>query len=246
MEQILTGYESSGIPESRVSIVKICEFSCYLKLSKGSRRNRRSIAAGEGINQFPLTLGAFIYTHLVAGAVHHQQIIPGIVRGNHDTSIEEFVPGAVRIYPASGARISDVGFIHGHTWPSAEVMACKTLVMGHEHPTVLFKDGVGAQTSEPCWVRGNFAKTSDEKYEKLPENFIVVPAFNRLLGGSPVNVIGSALLGPILNSDLPDLDNAHLYLLDGLDLGRRCDLMVKSNRFKKWNDDENSPRHNSL
>jgi putative SbcD/Mre11-related phosphoesterase len=170
----------------------------------------------------------------------------GIVRGNHDTSIEEFVPGAVRIYPASGARIGDVGFIHGHTWPSAEVMACKTLVMGHEHPTVLLKDGVGAHTSEPCWVRGNFAKTSDEKYEKLPENFIVVPAFNRLLGGSPVNVIGSALLGPILNSDLPDLDNAHLYLLDGLDLGRRCDLMVKSNRFKKWNDDENSPRHNSL
>ena len=46
--------------------------------------------------------------------------------------------------------------------------------------------------------------------------------------------------------DLPDLENAHIYLLDGLDLGRRGDLMVKSNRYKKWNDDENSPRHSAL
>ncbi len=170
----------------------------------------------------------------------------GIVRGNHDTSIEEFVPGAVRIYPASGARIGDVGFIHGHTWPSEEIMSARTLVMGHEHPTVLFKDGVGAHMSEPCWIRGKFREKTDERYERLPENFIVVPAFNRLLGGSPMNVIGSSLLGPIMNSDLLDLDDAHIYLLDGLDLGRRADLMVKTTRFKKWNDDENSPRHTSM
>lgn len=170
----------------------------------------------------------------------------GIVRGNHDTSIEEFVPGAVRIHPASGTRIGDYGFVHGHTWPSPEVMSCSTFVMGHEHPTVLFKDGVGAHLSEPCWLRGRFNDVQDERYGKLPENFVVVPAFNRLLGGSPVNIIGGSLLGPILNSEMVDLDNAHIYLLDGLDLGRRGDLMVKTGRYKKWNDDENSPRHNSL
>lgn len=169
-----------------------------------------------------------------------------IVRGNHDTNIEEFVPGAVRIIPASGMCLGDVGLIHGHTWPSAEVMSKKTLVMGHEHPTVLFRDGVGAHMTEPCWLRGKFKAESNEKYEKLPDNFIVTPAFNRLLGGSPMNVIGSSLLGPILNSDIVDLENAHIYLLDGLDLGKRSDLMVKSNRYKKWNDDENSPRHTSL
>ncbi len=169
-----------------------------------------------------------------------------IVRGNHDTSIEEFVPGAVRIFPATGTYIDDIGLVHGHTWPSAEVMAKKTLVMGHCHPTVLFRDGVGAHMSEPCWLRGRFAKESDEKYPKLPESFIVVPAFNRLLGGSPINAIGTPLLGPIMNSDIVDLDSARVYLLDGIDLGPRSSLMVKDRQFRRWNDDENSPRHSAL
>ena len=129
-----------------------------------------------------------------------------------------------------------MGFVHGHTWPSADVMDCDTLVMAHNHPAVMFRDGVGRQTTEPCWFRGTFAKFSDERYPVLPRNFIVIPAFNRMLGGSPVNVIDEELLGPILNSDMLDLDSAHLYLLDGIDLGKRSDLMIRgrdNSRFKQ-------------
>ncbi len=150
-----------------------------------------------------------------------------VVRGNHDTGIEEFLPGKVRIRPASGLRIGDVGFVHGHTWPSEEVMGCETLVMAHNHPTVMFRDGVGSLTTEPCWFRGDFKESSSDRYPVLPRRFIVTPAFNRMLGGSPVNTVGDELLGPVLNSGLLDLDNARLYLLDGLDLGRRSDLMVE-------------------
>lgn len=160
-----------------------------------------------------------------------------VVRGNHDTNIEEFLPGKVNIRPAGGFRRDDVGLIHGHTWPSAEVMACKTLVMGHSHPSVMFRDGVGRQTSEPCWLRGSFTDAEDYRYESLPESFIVVPAFNRMLGGSPVNVIGERLLGPLLNSGLPDIDGSRIYLLDGICLGRRADLMIegsdRSLRYKR-------------
>ena len=159
-----------------------------------------------------------------------------VVRGNHDTMIEEFLPPRVRIRPATGIRIGDVGLVHGHTWPSAEVMEAQTLVMGHNHPAVMFRDGVGRQMTEPCWFRGSFAKTEDEKYPKLPERFIVVPAFNRMLGGSPVNVIGEDLLGPILNSDLLDLDEAHIYLLDGVDLGRRSNNMIKGRENTRFKD----------
>ncbi len=169
-----------------------------------------------------------------------------IVRGNHDTSIEEFVPGAVRIYPATGMVSGNIGLVHGHTWPSPEVMSRKTLVLGHCHPTVLFKDGVGTHVSEPCWVRGSFTSAKNERYETLPESFIIVPAFNRLLGGSPVNAIDTPLLGPIMNSDLVDLDNSHLYLLDGIYLGKRGSLMVKNRHARRWDDDETSPRHSAL
>lgn len=149
-----------------------------------------------------------------------------VVRGNHDTEIEEFLPGRVRIRPATGMKLGDTGFVHGHTWPSPDVMDCDTLVMAHNHPMVMFRDGVGRQTSEPCWLRGRFSEASSDRYPVLPKRFIVVPAFNRLLGGAPINTDGDDLLGPILNSGLVDLDDARIYLLDGIDLGCRRDLMV--------------------
>jgi uncharacterized protein len=157
-----------------------------------------------------------------------------IVRGNHDTNIEEFLPGRVNIRPASGLKLMDVGFVHGHMWPSPDVMSAETLILGHTHPSVMFRDGVGKQTSEPCWVRGRFKETCSDRFDRLPNRFIIVPAFNRMLGGSPVNVIDEPLLGPILNSDLIDLDNASIHLLDGVDLGKRSNLMVKGKDSKKW------------
>jgi len=152
--------------------------------------------------------------------------IVDVVRGNHDTNIEEFLPSRVRIGPASGIVIDDVGFVHGHTWPSRKVMGSKVLVTAHNHPTVMFRDGIGRTITEPCWVRGKFIGAFD-KYEQVPEKFIIIPAFNRMLGGSPVNVEGGMLLGPLMTRDIVDLDNASLYLLDGIFLGTISGLTVK-------------------
>ncbi len=157
-----------------------------------------------------------------------------VVRGNHDTNIEEFLPGHVRIRPASGMKVEDVGFVHGHTWPSKDVMASSTLVMAHDHPAVMFRDGVGRQVNEPCWVRGKFRDVPSDNYEILPRNFVIVPAFNRMLGGSPVNIIGEPLLGPIMGGSLLDLENATIHLLDGVDLGKLSDLMVSGANNRRW------------
>ena len=148
-----------------------------------------------------------------------------VVRGNHDTNIEEFLPRGVRVHPASGLKIDGAGFVHGHTWPSDKVMECDTLVTAHNHPTVMFMDGIGRTSSEPCWVRGRFANSG--KYRNAPGSFIIIPAFNRMLGGSPVNVEGTGLLGPLMNSGMADMDSARIYLLDGVDLGTRASLMIK-------------------
>jgi Predicted ICC-like phosphoesterases len=155
-----------------------------------------------------------------------------VVRGNHDTNIEEFLPGHVRIRPASGMKVDNIGFVHGHTWPSKDVMTSETLVMAHDHPSVMFRDGVGRQATEPCWVKGNFNPPASERYDVLPTNFIITPAFNRMLGGSPVNILDEPLLGPIMGGDLLDLDNSMIYLLDGLCLGKRSDLMIKGRNGK--------------
>ena len=158
-----------------------------------------------------------------------------VVRGNHDTNIEEYLPPEVKVAPASGMKIGDTGFIHGHTWPSADVMDCRTLVLAHNHPAMYFVDGVKKQTAEPCWLRGRFV-SGGEKYERFPESFIVVPAFNRILGGSPVNAENGEFLGPLMKSEFMDLDNSGIHLLDGIYLGVRKDNLVKcrlSSRYRR-------------
>ena len=156
-----------------------------------------------------------------------------VVIGNHDTQIDEFLPKHVNVHSASGLRTGDVGLIHGHTWPSPEVMASKILVTAHNHPNVMFVDGVGKRTTEPCWFRAPFIGTPDN-YLRCPEEMIMMPSFNRLLGGSPVNVEGEKFLGPLMNSSSIDIDGAQIFLLDGICLGKRKDLLVKGKSRSKY------------
>ena len=172
-----------------------------------------------------------------------------IVRGNHDANIEPLLPENVRLLPATGTVIGDIGVFHGHKWPSPTLLSCKTLVMGHLHPVVVFRDPIGFKITRQVWMRvncnsealakillqkhnvkikGTVAETLKKHYNirlKVKEIFIM-PSFNDFLGGRPVNEtrprkeIGSeALIGPVLRSEAVDVDNSELYLLDGTYLG---------------------------
>jgi hypothetical protein len=172
-----------------------------------------------------------------------------IVRGNHDANIEPLLPENVKLLPATGEVIGDVGVFHGHKWPSPALLKCKTLVMGHLHPVVVFRDPAGFKITRQVWmkancngealakvllqkhnvrVEGTVAKTLKKHYKvrlKTSQIFIM-PSFNDFLGGRPVNEtrprkdIGSeALIGPVLRSESVDVDNSELYLLDGTYLG---------------------------
>jgi uncharacterized protein len=172
-----------------------------------------------------------------------------VVRGNHDANLEPLLPENVEFLPATGAVIGDVGIFHGHKWPSPALLGCKTLVMGHLHPVVVFRDPTGCKITRQVWMKakcdtdalakillqksgvkieGSVAETLKKHYNlkaKATEIFIM-PSFNDFLGGRPVNEtrprkeIGSeALIGPVLRSEAVDVDEAELYLLDGTFLG---------------------------
>ena len=49
-----------------------------------------------------------------------------------------------------------------------------------------------------------------------------------------MNVNNGGFLGPLINEGCLDLDNAHMYLLDGIDLGKKSDLMV-DDRYERRN-----------
>ncbi len=154
-----------------------------------------------------------------------------VCKGNHDDRIEEIIPSRVKIHTSKGFRIKDFGFIHGHAWPSKKLLTCDYLILGHAHPMVQFKDKFGYRILEQVWVKGKIDKEKIKERYKVKKTgkleVIIVPAFNRLLGGTPVNVkrVNDKLLGPLMKNEIIDMSNAELYLLDGTYLGKLKNLM---------------------
>ncbi len=156
--------------------------------------------------------------------------------GNHDGGIREFLPEIVKLHSSKGFAIGDYGIWHGHCWPSEEVMASKRVIMAHVHPQAAFVDGVEARSAERCWIRGKWnRKKAMEKYPKLGDNFVMIPAFNDLCGGSHVNDNSQRKIGTVLRNELADIKNAEMFLLDGTNLGKVKDNLVKGERrfFRK-------------
>jgi putative SbcD/Mre11-related phosphoesterase len=172
-----------------------------------------------------------------------------IVRGNHDANLEPLLPENINLLPATGTIINGVGLFHGHKWPSPALLKCKTLIMGHLHPVVVFRDPTGFKITRQVWVKARcntnqLSKTLLQKHkikiEDTPEatvkkhyNFkpqasqiFIMPSFNDFLGGRPINETKprkegqtQTMVGPVLRSETVDMDNAEIYLLDGTYLG---------------------------
>src|SRR4030066_41530 len=172
-----------------------------------------------------------------------------IIRGNHDANLEPLLPEAVKLLPATGAVVGDIGLFHGHKWPSPTLLKCKTLVMGHVHPIVVFRDPSGFKISRQVWMKAEcnaaalaqillekhgvkiedtMEKTLQKQYgaKLMTKQIFMMPSFNDFLGGRAVNETrprkdqgAKALIGPVLRSEAVNIDNSELYLLDGTYLG---------------------------
>ncbi len=151
-----------------------------------------------------------------------------VVKGNHDGDIESIVesarsprtPGSipdVTVTPGGGCRLGNVGFCHGHGWPTPEVLGARTVCVGHEHPQIRLTDEVGGSRTERVWLRGALDRNAfaDHAGAWTDTDLIVFPAFNDLVGGTWVNV-GRDFLCPFLPDGLVD---GEAYLLDGTRLG---------------------------
>ena len=161
-----------------------------------------------------------------------------IIQGNHDGNLEPLLPEAVEILPATGTKINDAGFFHGHTWPAPELLECQTLVMGHVHPIVMFQDPMGYRITRQVWVKTNINGTLLKKslqrhydtknlaqHKAKVKQCIIMPSFNDFLGGRPINRKTAAknpkyqTLSPLLRSKSIKIEDAELFLLDGTFLG---------------------------
>jgi len=169
-----------------------------------------------------------------------------VARGNHDGNLQQLVPEGVTIHPSGGFTVGEgsrIAVVHGHAWPYPRLMSADLIVMGHNHPTVLLKTPLGVRVSQRVWVRGRcdrpplaraflrqagLAAEGDpvEAFEAQfnvrmgPAEMVLMPAFNDLLGGLPVNSdVPKSLLGPLLRTGAVNVDGFEVYLLDGTYLG---------------------------
>jgi hypothetical protein len=177
-----------------------------------------------------------------------------VVPGNHDGNLEPLLPETVTLLPATGVKIRNIGFFHGHAWPAPELLECQTLVMGHIHPTVVFRDPFGYRISAQVWVKvpcdkarltKSVLKALNVKEGKSPvetlktrfgvhpktSRLLIMPCFNEFLGGRPVNRAGidrkgryREFAGPVLRSRGVNADKAEIHMLDGTFLGSVAQL----------------------
>lgn len=156
-----------------------------------------------------------------------------LVPGNHDGNIGELVASIRRenisVTDNRGTVLGGVGLFHGHTWPSQEVMSCESVLMGHNHPTLAFEDSHGVLSKKEAWLKiplhGCVAQDGDiaSRYESIPRELIMLPAFNPYLGG--VDVVRDGFLGPLAKALPPScIDGAHTFLLDGTYMGELGDI----------------------
>lgn len=167
-----------------------------------------------------------------------------IVRGNHDGNLEPLLPPTVKLHPSSGTILNGVGLFHGHTWPARKLLECNTLIMGHVHPTIAFRDSIGFRIVTPVWVKAKcnvnklveaYLRSKRLKIGESPratikkrfgvnpkvKQLFIIPCFNDFLGGRPINKKSDRgrYIGPILRSKSVDIDEAEAYLFDWTFLG---------------------------
>jgi len=181
-----------------------------------------------------------------------------VIRGNHDGNLEPLLPENIKILPSTGTTTSDIGLFHGHRWPSPTLLRCRTLMMAHVHPVVVFRDPAGFRITRQVWLKAKcnknrltriLLKKHKIKVDENPEETLwkryrikpktsqlfIMPSFNDFLGGRPLNrkrrmedTKTERIIGPILRSEAVDMENAEVYLLDGTYLGTLSQLRALS------------------
>jgi len=167
-----------------------------------------------------------------------------IVPGNHDGDIQKFIPQGIRVLPVQGLLIGKrkkVALLHGHTWPSPESFGADYIIMGHVHPVIHIVDRSGFRLVKQVWASFNCdmvrmtqsylrysgisardpLKALKERFEVLVRNpkILLMPSFNEALGGLPINMVESDLLGPLFRSGGVNSGSGEVILLDGARLG---------------------------
>ena len=134
--------------------------------------------------------------------------------GNHDGGIERFMEPA-EILPRDGALIDGIGVLHGHTYPSPDLLG-HLCIVGHHHPVLHLYDEVGCSLrSHPAYVMGTMRNEClcPGAPACAPTRVLFMPAFFEYAGGLDVRTLTDSGLSPLCRC--LDVADAEVFLDDG-------------------------------
>ena len=148
-----------------------------------------------------------------------------IAKGNHDGRIEEILQDKCII--KEHFSYENCILTHGHAWIRKRKIEEEFLILAHAHACISFKDDFGRKFLEKIWIKTKLSEKARKKHDFENEvKVIIMPAFNELIYGTPVNEsVGNELLGVYLASAV-ELSSAEIYSLDGIFLGKLSELKL--------------------
>ncbi|TFG07248.1 metallophosphoesterase [Candidatus Thorarchaeota archaeon] len=162
----------------------------------------------------------------------HTHIIPG----NHDGDLAALLPRNVPIESVFGILLTEkptIGLLHGHTWPSEQVLCAETLILGHNHPTirsvrVASAPDIGREerkrrgTSIPVILQSQLDKNcvrlcmnTPQKSDDTQGLVITLPSFNELFSGVAINRLDTGFRGPLFENNCVDFLESEVFSMSG-------------------------------
>ncbi|MFX1266201.1 MAG: hypothetical protein ACFFH0_12515, partial [Promethearchaeota archaeon] len=173
----------------------------------------------------------------------------------HDGDLLALLPRNVTLVDVRGAVIGEgeeaIGLLHGHSWPSPEVLGAQMLVIGHNHPTLRNVRTVDAPEIDradrrrfagviPVILRSKLDKTCVRQSIGAPEApddsegvVVTLPSFNELFSGVQVNTPKTTFYGPFFENGCASIVKSDVYSIAGLYLGTVESLRKRFNEMIK-------------
>lgn len=159
-----------------------------------------------------------------------------VIPGNHDGDLAALLPRKAPIESVFGVILNEeptIGLLHGHTWPSKQVLSAKTLILGHNHPTiqsvrVASAPDIGREerkrrgASIPVILRSQLDKncvrscmSASQESDDTKGVAITLPSFNELFSGVAINRLDSGFRGPLFENNCVDFLESEVYSVSG-------------------------------
>lgn len=142
-----------------------------------------------------------------------------VIKGNHDGNI--VLPKSINVCKSFAHK--GVGFMHGHCYPEPTIANCRTIVCGHIHPCIMFRDGLGKVRTYKSWLIANVNKKFREKFGvREARKLFVMPSASDLVGMRNINDVH--MKGFLVSWEYMSRKKSEFYLFDGTFLGNMENL----------------------